>query len=119
MSDRQGDRDLTGFRGPSYGGPARPQKPGNAHAGAKRRVVVPFEDNRFLSRLLGEHDAHLALIEDRLGIAAQAHGNVVTLTGAAPDCEVARAVLEQAARGCPVHKTLHSAVAMPVRFEWT
>jgi putative redox protein len=32
--------------------------------------------------------------------------------------ERARAVLEQAARGCPVHRTLGSAVAMPLVFEW-
>ena len=57
-------------------------------------MVVPFDDNRHLPRLLGEHDAHLALIEDRLGIEAHAHGNVVILTGAGPDCELARDVLE-------------------------
>jgi phosphate starvation-inducible PhoH-like protein len=33
-----------------------------------------------LNRLLGEYDGHLALLEERLGIEAQAHGNVVTLT---------------------------------------
>lgn len=32
--------------------------------------------------------------------------------------ERARSVLEQAARGCPVHRTLAGAVSMPVRFEW-
>ena len=61
---------------------------------AKVRVVVPFEDNRFLPRLLGEHDAHLALIEDRLGVDAQANGNVVSLAGTAADCALARHVLE-------------------------
>ena len=66
----------------------------SANTSAKRRVVVPFDDNRHLPRLLGEHDAHLALIEDRLGIEAHAHGNVVILTGAGPDCELARDVLE-------------------------
>jgi phosphate starvation-inducible PhoH-like protein len=57
-------------------------------------VVVPFEDNRVLTRLLGEYDAHLALIEDRLGIEAHAHGNVVILTGPEAACDVAREVLE-------------------------
>jgi phosphate starvation-inducible PhoH-like protein len=42
---------------------------------------VPFEDNRHLTRLLGEFDSHLALIEDRLGIEAHAHGNVIILNG--------------------------------------
>ena len=58
------------------------------------RVVVPFEDNRHLPRLLGEHDAHLALIEDRLGIDAHAHGNVVILSGSDASCQIAREVLE-------------------------
>jgi phosphate starvation-inducible protein PhoH and related proteins len=58
-------------------------------------VVVPFEDNRFLPRLLGEHDSHLALVEDRLGIEAHAHGNVVVLAGSESGCEIARDVLEQ------------------------
>jgi phosphate starvation-inducible PhoH-like protein len=56
---------------------------------------VPFEDNRHLNRLLGEYDGHLALLEDRLGIEAHAHGNVVTLTGPPQACETAREVLEK------------------------
>jgi phosphate starvation-inducible PhoH-like protein len=58
-------------------------------------LVVPFEDNRHLTRLLGEFDAHLALIEDRLGIDAHAHGNVVILNGPQAACETAREVLER------------------------
>jgi phosphate starvation-inducible protein PhoH and related proteins len=81
---------LTAFRGPSVQGPARAQK-----QPAKTRVVVPFEDNRHLPRLLGEYDANLALIEDRLGIDAHAHGNVVILTGPPVACDIARDVLEQ------------------------
>jgi phosphate starvation-inducible PhoH-like protein len=57
--------------------------------------MVSFEDNRHLPRLLGEYDSHLALIEDRLGIEAHAHGNVVILTGDPAACEIARDVLEQ------------------------
>lgn len=57
--------------------------------------MVPFEDNRHLPRLLGEFDSHLALIEDRLGIEAHAHGNVVILTGPDGACTMARSVLEQ------------------------
>ncbi len=70
---------------------------GNGQAGrgqAKKRVVVPFEDNRHLPRLLGEYDAHLALVEDRLGIEAHAHGNVVVLAGSEASCQIAREVLE-------------------------
>src|SRR5688572_10605796 len=74
--------------------------PATAHVGkpakvAQARVVVPFEDNRHLNRLLGEYDGHLALLEERLGIEAQAHGNVVTLTGPADACATAREVLEK------------------------
>lgn len=58
-------------------------------------MVVPFEDNRHLNRLLGEYDGHLALLEERLGIEAHAHGNVVTLTGPVESCEIAREVLEK------------------------
>ena len=60
-----------------------------------KRVVVPFEDNRLLTRLLGEFDANLALIEDRLGIEAHAHGNVVILSGPETACEMTREVLEK------------------------
>ncbi len=86
---------MTGVRGPQVPGGGRGKGPG-ANAAPKVRVVVPFEDNRLLPRLLGEFDTHLALIEDRLGIEAHAHGNVVILSGAAPDCVLARSVLEDA-----------------------
>lgn len=61
----------------------------------KKRLVVRFENNRLLSELLGEYDANLGLLEDRLGIEAHAHGNVVTLSGSEASCEIARGVLEQ------------------------
>lgn len=80
---------MTGARGPAVTGLSKQLKSEQA------RVVVPFEDNRHLNRLLGEYDGHLALLEDRLGIVAQAHGNVVTLTGPAAACATAREVLEK------------------------
>lgn len=58
------------------------------------RLVFPFEDNRLVAELLGEYDAHLALIEDRLGVQAVAHGNVLTIEGPEQACHLARAVLE-------------------------
>lgn len=57
------------------------------------RVDVPFEDNRLLAELLGEYDSNLALIETRLGIEAQPHGNVVVLKGSDAACTIARDVL--------------------------
>ena len=77
------------MRGPATAHGGKPPK------GAQARVVVPFEDNRHLNRLLGEYDGHLALLEERLGIEAHAHGNVVTLTGPAEACATAREVLEK------------------------
>jgi phosphate starvation-inducible PhoH-like protein len=99
---------LTGFRGQPAAGAGRGGKPqggrlqpvgrgtptGKSQASTKR-IVVPFEDNRYLSQLLGEHDANLALIEDRLGLEAHALGNVVTITGPETSCDIARVVLEQ------------------------
>ena len=80
---------MTGVRGPAVSGLGKTLKAEQA------RLVVPFEDNRHLNRLLGEFDGHLALLEERLGIEAQAHGNVVTLTGPIEACEMARDVLEK------------------------
>ncbi len=111
---------MTGTRGPATAGAAKadkskvdkskPDKPksdrgrdggrdAGHHAGrdgardGNVRVVVPFEDNRHLPHLLGEHDAHLALIEERLGIDAHANGNIVTLTGSQENCNIGRTVL--------------------------
>lgn len=83
---------MAGFRGSPAPSSRRPVK---AVAEAAARVVVPFEDNRVLTQLLGEYDSHLALIEDRLGINAHAHGNVIILTGPAAQCVIARDVLEK------------------------
>lgn len=85
-----GDLHLTGFRGQPVSGSGRSAKAQSSN----QRVVVQFDDNRHLHRLLGEYDAHLALIEDRLGIEAHAHGNVVILSGSEAACTIARSVLE-------------------------
>jgi len=57
------------------------------------RFQLHFEDNRLLAALLGEFDAHLVMLEDKLGIEAVAHGNVVMLDGPPGACELARDVL--------------------------
>jgi len=80
---------LTGIRGPAATGLGKQLR------AVEARLIVPFEDNRHLNRLLGEYDGHLALLEERLGIEAQAHGNMVTLTGPSAACETARDVLEK------------------------
>jgi phosphate starvation-inducible PhoH-like protein len=60
----------------------------------EHQLVVPFDDNRLVAELFGEYDANLAMLEDRLGIQAVAHGNVVTLRGPDLSCAIAREVLE-------------------------
>ena len=91
---------MTTARGSAAARPSKPERsPESAREAhregtrAKHRIVVPFDDNRLLAHLLGEYDSHLALIESRLGIEAHAHGNVVTLTGPQPACEIGREVL--------------------------
>lgn len=83
---------MTGSRGQSVPGASRASKTQAADA----RLVIPFEDNRALTRALGEFDAHLAMLEDRLGIEAHPHGNVVILKGPDSACKLARDVLETA-----------------------
>ena len=82
---------MAGFRGSAAPASRREGK----SEGQAARLVVPFEDNRLLPKLLGEYDSHLALIEDRLGISAHAHGNVIILTGSASAIATAREVLEK------------------------
>jgi phosphate starvation-inducible PhoH-like protein len=77
---------------------AEPQRGSDLAAGTSTdyRVVVDFDDNRHLTTLLGEYDAHLTLLEGRLAIGAQAHGNKVVLTGPSmPALVIARRVLER------------------------
>ncbi len=57
-------------------------------------ITLAFDDNRFASLLLGHYDQNLARIERRLGIAANANGNHITLKGPAEACDHARRVLE-------------------------
>ncbi len=58
------------------------------------RVEVSFDDNRSLADVLGGFDAHLTLLERRLGIRAIAHGNVVVLDGDKDMCLAGKAVLQ-------------------------
>jgi phosphate starvation-inducible PhoH-like protein len=85
-----GGYDLTGARGSAA--PKAAKVPPRGATGG--RIVVPFEDNRLLTQVLGEYDAHLAMIEERLDITAHAHGNIITLTGDAARTEMARTVLQ-------------------------
>lgn len=57
-------------------------------------LVLAFDDNRLLADLVGEHDVHLALIEDRIGVSAICHGNLITLGGTATRIALAQEVVE-------------------------
>ncbi len=81
---------MTGARGTAAAGGQR--KSDKAKGG--HRLVVPFEDNRALAQVLGEYDANLALIEERLEVEIHAQGNLLTITGSEPNCLMARRVLE-------------------------
>lgn len=68
--------------------------PSTAVNGEGAELTLAFDDNRFASLLFGQYDQNIAKIERRLGIAAHAIGNHVTLKGSAEACEQARHVLE-------------------------
>ena len=57
-------------------------------------LVLTFDNNRLATELFGQFDEHLAMIEQKLGIAATARGNMVELRGAAAATRQARAALE-------------------------
>ena len=58
------------------------------------RIEITFDDNRKLADVLGEFDANLALIENKLGVKAVVHGNVVVLDGEKDSCLQGKEVLE-------------------------
>jgi phosphate starvation-inducible PhoH-like protein len=63
--------------------------------GREEPLVVFFDDIRLVRDLLGDYDANLAVLEDRLGIQAVVNGNVVSLRGPEQSRETAKSVLEQ------------------------
>ena len=58
-------------------------------------LTVSFADNAALSAVVGEADAHLALIEQRLDVRLTPRGNVVAITGDRGAAEHARDVLQE------------------------
>ena len=54
---------------------------------------MDFDDNRLLTELFGEHDRHLARIEQKLGVSLSPRGNRLAIDGAAASQHVAKAVL--------------------------
>jgi phosphate starvation-inducible protein PhoH and related proteins len=58
------------------------------------QISLEFDDNKLASSLFGRHGENLALIERRLGVAADQRGNHVTLAGERAACERAQHVLD-------------------------
>jgi len=54
-----------------------------------------FDDNRLLAALFGEHDKHLAQIENRLGVALISRGNRLAVTGTDGAVEIACKALKR------------------------
>jgi phosphate starvation-inducible PhoH-like protein len=62
--------------------------------GTTDSLILAFDDNRLLTTVFGEHDEHLALIEQRLGVTITPRGNRVALAGETAARERARQVLQ-------------------------
>ena len=71
-------------------------------------LSLAFDDNRVMALLMGEHDAHLAQIEHRIGVAITPRGNRISIKGEREQAELARAVLlhlyTKAARGGEINR---------------
>jgi phosphate starvation-inducible protein PhoH and related proteins len=63
--------------------------------GGGEPIVVFFDDIRLVRDLLGDYDANLAVLEDRLGVEAVVNGNAVSLRGPEASTATAKSVLEQ------------------------
>ncbi len=64
------------------------------HGQSLYRIEITYEDNRKLADVLGEFDSNLALVENKLGVRAVVHGNVVVLDGDRDTCLLGKAVLD-------------------------
>ena len=74
---------------------AAQKRPAAAINGGGEPLVVYFDDMRLVRDLLGDYDANLAVLEDRLGVEAVVNGNAVSLRGTEASCATAKSVLEQ------------------------
>jgi phosphate starvation-inducible PhoH-like protein len=75
---------------------------------AVRRVGLQFDDNALVPLLFGEHDSHLAQIEEELEVEISSRGNEVVVIGTKPRIQAAQAVFdvlwERLLKGLPVGK---------------
>jgi phosphate starvation-inducible PhoH-like protein len=63
--------------------------------GISQPLVLQFDDNRLLPILYGEHDRHLARIEQSLGVSLMSRGNQIAVSGDPAAVAQARQVLNQ------------------------
>ncbi|MBW8269722.1 PhoH family protein [Caldovatus sp. SYSU G05006] len=72
----------------------------------QRSVTLQFDDNALLPLLYGEHDRHLARIEQALGVRLASRGNRLSIAGSPERTELAEAALlalwKRLERGQPV-----------------
>jgi phosphate starvation-inducible protein PhoH and related proteins len=73
---------------------------------ANAPILVQFDDNSLLPPLYGEHDRHLARIEQLLGVTLASRGNRIAISGANSRIAAARdallALYDRLRRGMPV-----------------
>ncbi len=68
-----------------------PTKPNSLQDNGADSRKLTFDDNGLAMQLFGSHHSHLAIIEKKLGVTAQAMGNEVTLIG---ECDSINAAAE-------------------------
>ena len=75
---------------------------------AVRRIGLQFDDNALVPLLFGEHDSHLAQIEEELNVEISSRGNEVVIIGSKPNIQAAQSVFdvlwERLLKGMPVGK---------------
>ena len=68
--------------------------PGLSTAPGGKAITLQFNDNTLLPLLLGDHDRHLARIEQALGVRLSCRGNRVAITGDSGRVDVAQGMLQ-------------------------
>jgi phosphate starvation-inducible protein PhoH and related proteins len=59
-----------------------------------RRIGLQFDDNELVPQLFGEHDSHLAHIEEELDVEIASRGNELVITGNKTNLRAAQAVFD-------------------------
>ena len=73
----------------------KPVSEARGPAASGQPVILEFDDNRLLALLFGEHDRHLARIEQQLGVSVTPRGNRLMISGPDDGRGQARTVLNE------------------------